>query len=136
MKRQRTKETRNNARELRRSASAIDEKIVELLEPDVLAAEEYQRIHRRHALSSEQDLMAAILEQGIADYRRYVFARDKKGRKFFLDAEAWISIDDHDWVFSFTNCCGVVGIEPSYLRRGLGRWQQSRSSEKIFHKAA
>jgi len=136
MKRQRTKETRNNARELRRSATAIDEKIVELLEPDVLAAEEYQRIHRRRALSSEQDLMAAILEQGIADYRRYVFAQDKKSRKLFIDAEAWISVDDHDWIFSFANCCDVLGIDPSYLRRGLALWQQSRAIEKVFPKAA
>jgi len=136
MKRQRTKETRNDARGLPRSCSGIDERIVRLFEPDVLAAEEYHRVHRRRVPSSEQDLMAAVLEQGIADYRRYVFAQDKKSRKLFIDAEAWISVDDHDWIFSFANCCDVLGIDPSYLRRGLALWQQSRAIEKVFPKAA
>lgn len=136
MKRQRTKEARNDGRELPRFASGIDEKIVGMFEPDVLAAEEYHAVHRRRAPSSEQDLMAAVLEQGIADFRRYLFARDKKGRKLFLDAEAWVSVDDHNWIFSFTNCCDVLGIDPSYLRRGLALWQQSRAIEKVFPKAA
>lgn len=136
MKRQRTQETRKDAWDFPCSASAIDEKIFRLFEPDVLAAEEYHRLHRRRTPSSEQDLMAAVLEQAIADYRRYVFAGDKKGRKLFLDAEAWISVDDHDWVFSFANCCDALGIDPSHLRRRLARWQQSRSIEKIFPKAA
>jgi hypothetical protein len=80
--------------------------------------------------------MAAVLEQGIADYRRHAFARDKKGRKLFLDAMTWISFDDHDWVFSFANCCTALGIDSSYLRHGLVRWLQGRSIEKIFPKAA
>jgi len=136
MKRQRTKETRNDSREFPPSASSTDEKIVRLFEPDVIAAEEYHRIHRRRAPSAEQDLMAAVLEQGIADYRRYVFAQDKNSRKLFIDAETWISVDDHDRIFSFANCCDVLGIDPSYLRRGLALWQQGRAIEKCFPKAA
>jgi hypothetical protein len=89
-----------------------------LFEPDVLATEEYCRTHRRHTPCSEQVLMGAVLEQGITDCRRYVFAGDRKGRKLFLDAVTWISFDDHDWVFSFANCCTALGIDPGSLRHG------------------
>jgi hypothetical protein len=136
MKRQKAEKTRENSWDFRCSDSAVDEKIARLFEPDVLATEEYRRAHHRRAPSSEQNLMAAVLEQGIADYRRHAFARDKKGRKLFLDAMTWISFDDHDWVFSFANCCTALGIDSSYLRHGLVRWLQGRSIEKIFPKAA
>lgn len=136
MRRQKAGKARENTWDFPRSDSAVDEKNVRLFEPDVLATEEYRRAHHRRAPSSEQDLMAAVLEQGIADCRRYVFARDKKRRKLFLNAVTWISFDDHDWVFSFANCCTALGIAPSYLRHGLVRWLQTRSSEKIFSKAA
>lgn len=136
MKGRGAEKTRKDAWDFPRSDSAIDETIVRLFEPDVLATEEYRRTHHRRTPCSEQVLMGAVLEQGITDCRRYVFARDKKGRKLFLDAVTWISFDDHDWVFSFANCCTALGISPGYLRHGLVRWLQSRSSEKIFPKAA
>jgi hypothetical protein len=27
-----------------------------------------------------------------------------------------------EWVFSFTNVCETLGLDPGYLRRGLNRW--------------
>src|SRR5262245_56190641 len=136
MKRQKAREIRKEARSNSRCAPMLDEKIIRLFESDVLAAEEYHEVYHRCMTSSEQELMTAVLEQGIADYRRYVLARDKKGRSLFLDAQAWITTDDHDWVFSFANCCAALGIEPSYLRQRLAQWQQNRSSSKAFCQAA
>jgi hypothetical protein len=136
MRRQRAEKTQKDQWDFPRSDSAIDEKIGRLFEPDVLATEEYRLAYHRRTLSSEQLLMAAVLEQGITDYRRCVFARDKKGKKLFLDAVAWISFDDYNWVFSFANCCTALGIDPGYLRHRLVRWLQSRSTTKIFPKAA
>lgn len=136
MKRQGIEKVRKGAWDFPRSDSAIDEKSGRLFDADVLATEEYRQAHRERALSAEQLLMVAVLEQGIMDYRRYVFARDKSGEKLFLDAVAWISFDDYDWVFSFANCCTALGIDPGYLRHGLVRWWKGRFTAKIFPKAA
>jgi hypothetical protein len=136
MKHSRANKTRDDAREPLRSSPATDEKVIGLFESDVLAAEEYRQLQRCHVRSSEQDLVAAVLEQGIADYRRYAFARDEKVRKSFFDAEEWISTDECDWIFSFTNCCEVLGINPVYLRRRLIRSKESNSSSENFTQAA
>jgi hypothetical protein len=80
--------------------------------------------------------MATVLEQTVADFQRYVLSQDEKGRRYFLAAEEWFSEDDRDWVFSFINCCAVLGIEPGYLRRGLARWKQNSSVKKVFPQAA
>lgn len=88
-------------------------------EVDILATEDFARIHRSRPLSPEHDLMAAVLEEALADYQRCWKARDKKGMKQFADAQAWILESDSDWIFSFVNCCGAIGIEPDYLRQGL-----------------
>jgi hypothetical protein len=133
MRRRRTKESEEHARKLSGSGTSIDEKTGRLFEPDVLAAEEYRGAQRRSALPAELELMAAVLEQGIADYRRYASARDNKRRGLFRDAEAWLADGDQDWVFSFTSCCDALGIDPSCLRRRLARPQ---STEKVFSAAA
>jgi hypothetical protein len=104
-----------------------------LFEPDILAAEEYRGAQRRSALPTELELMAAVLEQGIADYRRYASARDTKRRRLFRDAEAWLAGDELDWIFSFAGCCDALGIDPSCLRRRLAR---PLSTEKAFPDAA
>jgi hypothetical protein len=46
--------------------------------------------------------------------------------KRFAEAEAWILETDSEWIFSFINCCEVLGIDPDYLRRGLLPWKQGK----------
>jgi hypothetical protein len=100
-------------------------------EVDILATEDFARIHRSRPLSPEHDLMAAVLEEALADYQRCWKARDKKGKKQFADAQAWILESDSDWIFSFVNCCGAIGIEPDYLRQGLLHWNQGKRTKLL-----
>jgi hypothetical protein len=95
-------------------------------EADILATEDFACIHRSRPLSPERELMAAILEEALADYQRCWKARDKKGRKRFADAQAWILNTDSEWIFSFINCCEVLRIDPDYLRQGLLLWRQAK----------
>ena len=88
-------------------------------EVDILAGEDFARIHRSRPFSPERELMAAVLEEALADYQRCWKARDKKGMERFADAQAWILESDSEWIFSFVNCCEALGIEPDYLRQGL-----------------
>ena len=77
-------------------------------------------------LSPEHELMVAVLEGALADYQRCCSARDKKGMKQFADAKAWILESDSEWIFSFINCCEVLGIEPGYLRQRLLRRKRAK----------
>jgi hypothetical protein len=97
-------------------------------EVDILAAEDFARVYRSRPLSPERELMAAVLEEALADYQRCWKARDKKGMERFADAQAWILESDSEWIFSFINCCDVLGIDPDYLRQGLVRWKRTKLS--------
>ena len=104
----------------------FDDKPVVPFEADILVAEDFDRIYRSGPISPERDLMVAILDEALNDYQRCFRAREKKGRKRFADARAWILKTDSQWIFSFINCCEVLGIDPGYLRRGLLRWKRRK----------
>jgi len=102
----------------------FDDRITNLFGVDRLASNEYHRAYSRRLLSPEEQLMIAVLEDAVADFMRYMVSGDRKGQKRFADAEAWILDDGTDWVFSFVNCCEVLGLEPNCLRAGLLQWRQ------------
>ena len=97
-------------------------------EADILATEDFARVHRSRPLSPEHELMIAVLEVALADYQRCWKVRDKKSMERFADAQAWILEPNSDWIFSFVNCCEAIGIEPDYLRQGLLRSNQGKST--------
>jgi hypothetical protein len=88
-------------------------------EVDILATEDFACIHRSRPLSPERELMAAVLEEALADYQRCWKARDKKAMERLADAQTWILDSNSEWIFSFVNCCEALGIEPGYLRQRL-----------------
>src|SRR5262245_21361842 len=100
-------------------------------EADILATEDFVRVHRIRPLSPEHGLMVAILEVALADYQRCWKDGDKKSMERFADAQAWILESNSDWIFSFVNCCEALGIEPDYLRQGLLRWKQGRCTQLV-----
>ena len=100
-------------------------------EADILATEDFVRVHRSRPLSPEHGLMVAILEVALADYQRCWKVRDKKSMERFADAQAWILEANSDWIFSFVNCCEALGIEPDYLRQGLLRWKQGKRTQLV-----
>lgn len=111
--------------------SSFDEKQFALFEADILATEEYGRVYRKRLLSPEHELMQAVLEAAVVDFRRYINARDTKGKKRFVDAEAWILSDDFAWTFSFVNVCEVLSIAPDYLRQALLGWNRKSLTKKF-----
>jgi hypothetical protein len=104
----------------------FDDRPLVRFEVDILAAEDFARIYRSRPLSPERELMVAVLEEALVDYQRCCSARDRKGMERFADAKAWILESGSEWIFSFINCCEVLGIEPDYLRRGLVRWKRPK----------
>ena len=100
-------------------------------EVDILATEDFARIHRSRPLSPEHGLMVAVLEVALADYQRFWKARDKKSMERFADAQAWMLEWNAEWIFSFVNCCEALGIEPDYLRQGLLRRKQGKHTKLL-----
>lgn len=67
----------------------------------------------------ERALMVAVLEDAVRCFLNYCDATDRKARDLYEDARAWFMASDRPELFAFENVCGVLGIEPSGLRRQL-----------------
>ena len=119
---------------------SMEERVTSLFQPDTLMPEQYLETFRRKLhLEPEKKLLLAVLEDAIACFQKYLFAKDGKGRVLFIEAEEWILDRDTDWLFSFANVCEMLGFEPSYLRDGLIRWKaeklESHSRVKVYQLA-
>ncbi len=103
-------------------ADAFD--AVTLFDADGVDADQYtDTVKRKTPLEPEKHLLLAILEDALACYRKNLFARTAKKQAAYRDAEEWIFATDDERFLSFESVCGVLGIEPSYLRRGLREWK-------------
>lgn len=106
---------------------SMEEKVTSLFQPDTLLPEQFMDTFRRKShLEPEKKLMLAVLEDAIACYQKYVFARDGKGRALFQETEEWIAEKNGDWLFSFASVCDTLGFDPDYLREGLLHWKADR----------
>lgn len=82
---------------------------------DCLAPLAYsQATGRTEHLQAEQNLMHAILIDAVRSVRL-----EPTGSRAAQEAEAWIMDSGLDHVFSFEHICDVLGLDASYLRRGL-----------------
>ncbi len=98
-------------------------------QPDTILPFQYAELLRRKTyLEGEKKLIFAVLEDAVSCFQKYYAARDKKGRELFREAEAWIMNENDDQVFSSSNVCESLGINPEYLRRGLVQWREKQTS--------
>jgi len=103
---------------------SMEERVSSLFQPDTLLPEQYLDTYRRKLhLEPEKKLMLAILEDGIACFQKYVFARDGKGKALFREAETWVEDKGGEAVFSFDSVCECLGLDPDYVRRGMRTWK-------------
>ncbi|HEU4341607.1 MAG TPA: hypothetical protein VFU31_08560 [Candidatus Binatia bacterium] len=119
-------------------------KIAGLLGSDAVLPEQFfDTMRRTEHFEPEKNLLLAILEDAIHNYRKYSLAHDRVGRERFAEAEHWIMHAEDDWIFSFVNVCELLGLDPEHLRRGLRDWRakmmeqekSSRSSGSTRHAA-
>jgi len=115
----------------------LEEKLASLFQPDTLLSDQYYAAFlRKTPLEPERKLMLAVLEDAIACFQNFIFARDKKGKLTFRETKEWIFKEHSDRLFSFENICEVLGFDPDYIRQGLMRWKEKelaeRSKAKIY----
>lgn len=98
-----------------------------------------ETFQRKRYWEPEERLMLAVLDDAIACFQKYAFARDRKGKVLFQEAEEWVQATNSDWPFSFVNICEMLGFGPDYLRQGLAEWKaaklESRAKAKIYQLA-
>ena len=109
---------------MKATANAIHQDLTFLFEPDVLAPNQFQAILKSSQTPDpERRLMVAILEDAVSCLSRDPRRCPRQQRRSFDEAHSWVNANEiDDWVFSFTNVCETLGLNPGYLRRGLNRW--------------
>jgi hypothetical protein len=68
----------------------------------------------------ERRLMVAILEDAVSSLSTNLRQCNFRQRRQYEEAKHWVTTEEEgEWIFSFRSICEVLGIDPSYLRRGL-----------------
>ena len=100
-------------------------------QPDVVLVNEYLHVYQSSfAQLPEIKLAAAVLKDGIDSYIKHLSAKPRRGRKLINEAEDWFLSKDENWLFSFENVCGILKLEPDYIRRALLRCKQEYAKVK------
>jgi hypothetical protein len=84
--------------------------------------EAFESLFKRTIREGEKELMLAVLEDAINIFQRYLVAGNEKESKQFQEVQEWILGKNGHWLYSFDNVCETLGLDPSYLRRGLRAW--------------
>jgi hypothetical protein len=97
-------------------------------QPDVLCVDEYLHVYQgRPAETPERRLVAAILRDAVDCYLRDCFTKNRHRKRSFREAEEWFFKSEDYGVFSLENVCGVLNIDPGYIRRSLKEFEQQNS---------
>jgi hypothetical protein len=94
-----------------------------LFEPDtIMPTQFYAMFKNSQYREPERRLMVAVLEDAVSCLSTDLHRCNLRQRKQYEEAKAWVATDEEsEWIFSFKNICEVLGMDPSYLRRGLIR---------------
>jgi hypothetical protein len=84
------------------------------------SARYWNTLRRRGHFSPEQDLMLAVLKDGLLSYRKNL---RKPGLSRFDDREWFFSVHD-DCLFSFESVCMVLGLSAQRIRKRLLDWER------------
>lgn len=105
--------------------------------PDVLLPVQFFATMRRHLpnKTGEYRLLVAVLEDAIQCFQQHASATGRRGRRLFGEVEHWImdesiasAINGTAPRLSFEYICGVLGLDPAWLRQGLRRWRAAHGS--------
>ena len=101
------------------SADANDSLSAAIYAPDPAARIIHERVHGMQRGAAEYQplraLMFAVLEDAIA-------CDQSAHAKLVQEAEEWIN-SDNDGLFSCTNICEILDINPGCVRKGLEQWK-------------
>ena len=103
-----------------------------MFQPDTLLGFEYFETQRsRRQLDPEHSLVLAVLEDALSCYKENFETRNKKKKRQFDQAEAWIfnRNERSELCFSFDYVCEVLGLDPGGVRKRLRHWKAAKLKE-------
>ncbi|GBD27005.1 hypothetical protein HRbin30_02349 [bacterium HR30] len=113
-------------------AHSQHESFTYLLQPNALLPSQFfAALKRRVEHEPERRLLAAMLQDAVECFQKNLFARERKKRQLFLEAEQWISSTDRTWPFSFENACEQLELNPEYVRKGLFAWKEAQLAKRM-----
>ena len=77
-------------------------------------------------------LQVAVLTDAVATFRRLDGIENPRARRLFAEAEAWFASDEADGPFTFVTVCDSLGLDPSYIRRGLSEDDRGSVAQLLF----
>ena len=101
---------------------------------DVLCMHEYLHVYQgKPNYTPERRLMAAVLRDAIDCYITDCFNVKRHKKRSYREAEEWFFSGDDHGVFSLYNVCGILSIDPGYIRRMLVRYKEENASGANLH---
>lgn len=114
-----------------KTLSSVADAGASLFQPDsLLPTQFFTALKQRSQACGERRLMAAILEDAIDCFQKYLWAKDNRSRNLRLEAESWFLADDDTWPFAFINVCHALDLEPGFIRRGLMSWKERQLAQR------
>jgi hypothetical protein len=96
---------------------------------DVLCMHEYLYVYQgKPSYTPERRLMAAVLRDAIDCYITDCFTVNRHKKRSYREAEEWFFSGDDHGVFSLYNVCGILNLDPGYIRRMLVRYKEENVS--------
>src|SRR6185369_2692523 len=68
------------------------------------------------AVQPERQLMAAVLVDAVATWRRYRRGCDRRARARLAEVVAWLEDRDSSWPFSFVRICAELELDAERIR--------------------
>jgi len=96
------------------------------LAPDSLLPSQLDQVTQR--VAPEHRLMLAVLEDAVRVYQVDCLSIHTGSRLRFRETAAWFASDDTSSPFCFVTICEFFGLDPDYVRGGLRRWKDTRTS--------
>ncbi len=86
----------------------------------ILISDDLGTEQKGYAYGPERALMLAMLFDAVQAYICYAqLPQNKKMSSQYRESFNWIHAKSKDYIFSFTNVCEALGMNPDYLRLGL-----------------
>jgi hypothetical protein len=110
----------------------MENSIARLLDLDTLYESGWMEFCGPDALSPEQMLMLAVLEDAIRCIQKYPRTPRSSACREAID---WVLAQEDDALFSFANICAVLGLDADYMREGLLTWKGKQAVKRRRHPA-
>lgn len=105
--------------------SCIPQTTKESLPPAAVLPEQFYSKPGDQAVSQGvQALMHAVLDDALWTWKKQFITKGRRAQRLAREAEEWFFNEDESWPFSFVNICEALGLDPSYIRRGIHQWRR------------